>query len=423
MAPTTNPGDVRRGGTRALHGASAIAIAVGVMNVTSYVYTIVASAQLGPRPFGAFAALMNVLLVVSVLSLGLQATAARRIATHPDQVPVIEAAMRRVGRQGAIYLGLLCLLLAPLINKVLRLDSLPVAALVAVAVVPMTIMGAQAGVLQGERRWLPLSLVYLANGVPRLLLGTALILWSPTETMAMLGAVISAFAPVVVGAIALRHRPDRGAADTGHHTARSVWSETLHNSQALLAFFALSYVDVIVARNVLDSHNAGLYAGGLILVKAVMFLPQFVVVLAFPSMGTEHARRPALVKSLTAVAVVGVLGALATFVLSGLAVLFIGGNAYHDIQHELWAFALVGTVLSMLQLLVYSVLARQARRSVLLLWSALLVVVVGGQFVDTLQQLLTLVLATDTVLFGLLLAVSLWHLRHDRPTAADQFPG
>ena len=62
--------------------------------------------------------------------------------------------------------------------------------------------------------------------------------------------------------------------------------ETILGSLALLAFFVLSNTDIVIARNVLDSHQAGLYAGGLILTKAVLFLPQFVVVVAFPSMST-----------------------------------------------------------------------------------------------------------------------------------------
>ena len=60
--------------------------------------------------------------------------------------------------------------------------------------------------------------------------------------------------------------------------------------------------DVIVARNILDGHDAGLYAGGLILTKAMLFLPQFVVVVAFPSMSTAHERRSALLRGLALVA-------------------------------------------------------------------------------------------------------------------------
>ena len=37
-----------------------------------------------------------------------------------------------------------------------------------------------------------------------------------------------------------------------------------------------------------EDQPAGLYAGGLILTKALLFLPQFVVVVAFPSMSTAQ---------------------------------------------------------------------------------------------------------------------------------------
>src|SRR3546814_17325054 len=87
----------------------------------------------------------------------------------------------RVTHRAALVVGVLLLVLAPVINHVLRLDNLLVAALIAVAAVPMTVMGGQIGVLQGERRWLTLSLVYIANGMPRLVLGGALLAWRSAE--------------------------------------------------------------------------------------------------------------------------------------------------------------------------------------------------------------------------------------------------
>ena len=83
-------------------------------------------------------------------------------------------------------------------------------------------------------------------------------------------------------------RPRPAGAVSEQHAFRQIIRETLHNAHALFAFFGLSNADVIVARNVLDSHSAGLYAGGLILTKAVLFLPQFVVVIAFPDMAAAH---------------------------------------------------------------------------------------------------------------------------------------
>ena len=92
-------------------------------------------------------------------------------------------------------------------------------------------------------------------------------------------------------------------------------------------------------------------------------------------------------------------------VLSGLAVIFVGGAQYAAIQDELWVFALLGTALSLLQLLVYNVLARQARRAVLLLWLALVAVVALGQMAGSVETLLVTVLLVNSTLLALLLVL------------------
>jgi O-antigen/teichoic acid export membrane protein len=396
-----------------LGGSSGIAVAMAVMNVATYGYTIVAARLLGPRGYGAFAAVMGVLLVVGVLQLGLQATGARRIASTPGDVAEIERTVMRVTYRSALVLALASLALAPVINAALHLESLPTAALVALVAYPMTVMGGQAGVLQGERRWFPLALLYIAAGVPRMLVGTALLVWQPTEFLAVLGVAVGFVAPVLVGWAALRRSSHRRSTEiSGAHDDKSIFSEMARNSHALLAFFALSNADVILARSVLDRHDSGLYAGGLILVKAVLFLPQFVVVVAFPSMSAEGERRRVLLKSIALVLGLGVVGTVAAWALSGVALVFIGGAEYAEIQHRLWLFAVLGTLLSTIQLLVYSVVARQSRWSVYLIWLSLLLLLAAATQVDTVTGLLTAVCLVDGSLFLVLLGTSLWRLRN-----------
>ncbi len=394
-----------------LRGGAGIAIAMGLMNVATYGYTIVAARLLGPQNYGAFAAFMGLLLVAGVLQLGLQATGARRIAARPGDVVEIERTLLAVTYRSALALAGVCLLLTPLIDAALHLGSLVTASFLAVTAVPMTIMGGQAGILQGERRWFPLAMLYLSAGVPRLVIGAALLAWRATDFMAILGVAVSFWAPVLLGWLALRRPRDLRPSHSQEHASASVIGETIRNSHALLAFFALSNADIIVARGVLDERSSGLYAGGLILVKAVLFLPQFVVVIAFPAMSTESARYHALIRSITLVLVLGAVATLAAWALSGLALTFIGGHEYGAIQHDLWRFAILGTLLSMLQLLVYSVLARQSRRAVYLIWAALLALLGGAQLADSVTSLLTVVSATDAALFAVLLALSLWRLR------------
>ena len=405
----------RPGRVAAIRGPGVIAVAMGVMNLATYGFTMLAARLIGPQAYGAFASLMATLLVIGVLQLGLQATAARRISAEGHHVGAIERSVLQVTYRAALLVSVVLLLLTPLVDRVLKLDSLATAALVGVAAAPITMMGGQAGVLQGERRWAPLAAVYVASGVPRLLIGTALILWRPDETAAMVGVTLGAVAPVLVGWWCLRGRAERGV-DTAEHGFRRILGETAHNSQALFAFFALSNSDIVVARNVLDAHDVGLYAGGLILTKAALFLPQFMVVLAFPAMSTTSERRQALTRSLAACAGLGVAATLATLALPDLALVFVGGSQYDEIATSLWAFVVLGTVLSMLQLLVYSVLARQGRRSVYLVWAAFLCLVLVGSLVETLGQLLTVAVVTDTALLVVLLGLSLYVIRAPDPT-------
>jgi O-antigen/teichoic acid export membrane protein len=306
---------------------------------------------------------------------------------------------------------------SPLVWQVLRLESIVPALVVAVAAVPLTMVGGQAGILQGERRWLALGVLYLAMGVPRLLFGTLLITAKPDETAAMVGVALGACTSVAVGWWLLRHdvHHEEGRHDSLRHTLR----ESTRNTLALLAFFALSNADIVVARNVLDSHDAGLYAGGLILTKAVLFLPQFVVVVAFPAMSSPRERRRTLIRSLSLVLALGAACTVGALVLSDVAMVFIGGDDYTDVQNRLWLFAILGTLLSMLQLLVYAVLARQGGRSASLFGVAVVALAVTATLLSTLDELVVTVVAIDGVLLSALIGLSLWRLGRQTSAAAE----
>ena len=235
------------------------------------------------------------------------------------------------------------------------------------------------------------------------MIGTALIWWRPSETSALIGTAIGAVAPVVAGWWYLRREREPGVGSE-MHGFRSVMIETFRNSQVLLAFFALSNVDVVAARIVLDEHSAGLYAGGLILTKAVLFLPQFVVVIVFPSMSSPQSARRMNLMALAMVFAIGMATVLGVALLPELGVIFVGGPEYAEIGDLLWVFALLGTVLAMLQLMVYNVLARQRQHAVAWVWAALAVVAVAAPFTGEVPSLLRVVLVVDTLLLGALLA-------------------
>ena len=205
-----------------MRGTGVIAVAVGLMNVTTYAFTMVAARILGPAAYGAMAGLMATVLVIGVIQLGVQATAARRVAADPAHLGEIERTVVTVTLWFALALGAIVLLASPLLMVLLRLDDIGPVILVALTAVPLTITGAQAGLLQGERRWGELSVIYVSLGVGRLVLGVGLLAWRPTEFMAMLSVTLGLSLTAVIGFFILRGPRSTARSATG--TPDAPWS-------------------------------------------------------------------------------------------------------------------------------------------------------------------------------------------------------
>ncbi|WP_246159382.1 lipopolysaccharide biosynthesis protein [Nocardioides antri] len=402
---------------RLLRSSAGIALAMAVMNIGTYAFQMVAARLLGPSQYGAVAGMMALLMVLSVVQLGLQATAARRIAAAPEDVAAIEQTVLTTTWRAALALGALAVAASPAEWWLLRLDGLLPAVLLGLCVVPVTVMGGQAGVLQGERRWLPLSLLYLSVGVPRVLIGGACLLVSPTEASAMVGVLAASWLPVLIGSWTLRNRShDAIVTEHDREVRRDVRRETAGSSLALLAFVALSNLDVVVARNILDDHQAGLYAGGLIVTKAVLFLPQFAVVILFPSMSTAGESRTAVLRGLAFLTALGACCVAGTYLLSDLALVFIGGGEYDDVQGRLWLFACLGGLLSVLQLLVYAGLAKRGRWTKYLVTLGVIALVTVGSLASGVTELAVTVAVVDVVVVALLVALQVFRGRRGTET-------
>ena len=79
--------------------------------------------------------------------------------------------------------------------------------------------------------------------------------------------------------------------------------------------------------------------------------------------------------------------------------LFVGGDAFDAIGPQLWMFALVGTALSVVQLLLFSELARQGRSATWFIWAALALLSVSAPLVvQSVEEMVLLVAAIDGVL-------------------------
>lgn len=346
----TSPALVSAGRAATIVGAGMVA-----MNGLAYAFTLGAAHVLGPTDFGVVAALLGVILVANVGSLTIQATAARRLATTPgDAAAAVRRDVLATGRGLSVAVALLLLVATPLLSKGLQLDDWLATAMVVPTCAALTMMGAYAGIVQGERRWTALAAIYLSMGVGRVAAGGIALVVDPSARSAMIGVAVASLVPLVVGWRLCSGGPE---ARGGSH--RPLLAELWRNGHTLLAFFSFTNLDVLLARHLFSHHDAGIYAGGAILTKACLFLPTFVLVVAFPSMAADRGGR-AWLRPMLLVLALGGCAVVAALVLPGLAESFAGGHAYVGLGHVAWVFALEGTLFAAVQILVYDTIAGQS---------------------------------------------------------------
>lgn len=376
-----------------------VAVGMMAMNALAYGFTLLAAHVLGPGDFGVVSALLGILIVAAVGSLAVQATAARRLATCP---PGHQDAVTRDALVSslavALGLGVLLLALTPVVDGLLHIDDMVATGMVAVSAVPVTLMGAYAGIAQGLRRWSALAAIYGGLGAGRLAGGVVAMLIEPTLRSAMVGLAVGSLLPLAIGVAGTR-LPAREPDSDHAPILRELW----RNGHTLLAFFAFTNLDVLLARHLFDDTDAGVYAAGAILAKTCLFLPTFVLVVAFPTMASNRTGRPWL-RPMLAVLGLGVVAVIGARVLPDLAVTFAGGSEYGDLADVAWLFALEGTIFAALQILVYDTIADQSHSANVLWLGAAVVVGVAIPILDSVQGL---VIVVAVVAFGVGLVASL----------------
>lgn len=388
-------------------GAGLVGIGMAVMNVAAYGFTLVAVHALAPALFGALTALLGLVLIGNVASLGLQATGARRIATHtgPGQA-VLADSLLKAGRVGGIWLTVLALLATPVIILLLHIDSIVAVALLAPALGLMTVLGAQLGVLQGGEHWRELAIVYAMVGVGRVGLGGLGLLIEPSLVGAMGGIAAGTALPVLAAAFVLR-----GSTGAQPGEVRQIFHETLRGTHALAAFFVIANADVLLARALMEPDDSGRYAAGVIVAKACLFLPQFVSVVVFPALAADPDDSRRLRNAVKVVAGIGLIAIAGTLLLPDLVVAVVGGEEYAAVGPIAWLFAISGTAYAVLHLVVLAAIARQERYVAMVQWIGLailtgsvMVILAAGFAVGT-AGINALVAMTATCAVGLSVAL------------------
>jgi O-antigen/teichoic acid export membrane protein len=362
-------------------------------NGAAYALSIVAARVLSVPDFGAFGALLGLLVILSTLAIATQALTARRVSVaYTDRAEVEGGALRL-----AVYIGVIIIMVGLIaawpVSVLFQIPALAVA--LGVSSLAFVIFAAATmGIAQGREEHGKLSVAFMANGIGRATGGVIGVVVFGTITGATIGLVFGC----LVGAVLSYFVACRGVWQGS--VSRNGAVEFGHVLHALIVLFTLTNVDVLLARIYLDEFESGVYAVGVLLAKIAFFLPNAIVIVLFPKMAAGDTKRAVYIAAgLTAL--VGVFITSTSFLFGGLVIRILGGVEYVDLLSDrAWLFALEGSAFALVQVLLYARLAAQDKRAVLMVWAALisLVAIVAIWRHDTVEEIVTTVVFVSLVL-------------------------
>jgi hypothetical protein len=335
-------------------GGAAVTVAAALSNLLGYLVPLLGARTLQPDSLGAIAAVMAILAIAGVPGVGLQIAVAMA-QSRQGGVPRLGRLTASTAAAAAFALTAL----TPVLASALRLPW-PVVPLTATIAALVIAGNGRLGVLQGEMRFPRLALGMSLQAVARcggIIAG--LLLHLDLVGIVGLGAAV---AVVATGGIYLL------APAVSVAIGQTPWRDTWAASSATLAFFVVSYADLIAARHLLPGSGSAEYAVLSVLTKGAIWAPSVITTLAVPFFARDVRRS----RSIAAAAVLGV-GAvlvLATVLFGGLAVRLAGGPAYAHLAPYAPAFATAGSLWALVYLLTNAQVAGGAKAPAAPLWVA-----------------------------------------------------
>lgn len=369
-----------------LGGISALALLSFVASGLNYASSVIFSRVLDPVGFGDLTAMLALAAIISVPTSAAQTVVAERVAFYVARGRM--DIVRYLVRHAAAHVGVLAIagtalyaISIPLVVETFDL-RVPGPAIALTGVVFFGFLTPLAlGVLQGLDRLLLFGLLLVAISLARIVFGVGWAALDGGAGGAIGGQAIGMAGVLVLGVWMLRGITlgrGSGAASAGIRRRPNVRAVTA--SAAFIAFAVISNLDLILAKLLLSSYDAGIYAAIATVGKIVTFMPVAIAVAIVPNAARAHALGDDTSRVLrhSAALVMGtaLLVAVPLVIAPGLVVEVMFGSRYQAATSGLLPIVIAGAALAMLYLLVvYSVAIRDQR------WSLLLGVGVGLQVV------------------------------------------
>lgn len=418
----------RLAGFPLLYGAAVLFLATSLVNAGNYLFNVIAGRALGPDTYGALTAVVSLLSIVSIPALTLQTMAAKEVADSiaaPGGAPnVVERHLLRLAAGlGAVVLGGFIVLSWPL-ERLMDIGSPVPVIIIGITAAFSIVTSVLRGTLQGRRAFGSMAFSIIVDPLVRIPLLVLLLVAGSRLMAGLIAYVVSGLVLYTVAAALLRALKRRGSADEVAGAGDGVKGLRL---DAVLPYAfvvgisaALYNVDIVAARAGLPEHDAGLYAAGAVLGRAIFFVGAVGTMVMLPVVA-QHAQQGQRHQHLLVQTLVFTLvlagGALITYIfVPELVIRLAFGSQFVGLEENLRLLGTAMFLFAAANVAMHYLIAIGRWRPIALpvLFVAVAQLLLLAAFHETVREI---ALVQVAVMFGLNLATWPMVLRHVRQTA------
>ncbi|MEQ8833916.1 MAG: hypothetical protein RIB67_05655 [Miltoncostaeaceae bacterium] len=281
----TAPGTDREGGF--LRGVGALAAATILSNALLFALSLIAARWLVPEEYGVVAAMLAIVLMLSIPGFALQVAMAREIAAVPPGCA--GAVVRRRTRQSAVagaVMGAIALALAPVAGDLLQLPTVWPYALTVVAFAPLMVLSVLRGTMQGRRDYTDLGANLVVEATGRLVCALAALGAGAGAT----GVTAAPLAGIIVAGVSAVPAVREAWRSDGDLTIPRLPPDILPTLVHFGGFTLLVSADLVIAKAAFTPVVAGEYAAAAFVGKVLLLLPVAVALVLVPEVSARRRR-------------------------------------------------------------------------------------------------------------------------------------
>ncbi|HDQ25333.1 MAG TPA: hypothetical protein ENN43_01130 [bacterium] len=315
--------------------------ATSLVNLSNFGFHMYATRSLGPEGYGILAAMLGLLVIVSMPAVSLQLTIVKKTSVFKahGRFGGIERLFKKTAKWflliGVGYF-MFFFLAADFIVDFLNIDDKVLVYILAVIAIVSLIMPVVRGILQGLQNFIGLGANLILDAFLRIGF-LFLFIWLGWGVRgAMSASFFSALAAFITGFVLLSFIFKYKEENAPVVTKREIGKYALPVFLSMFGFSMLGYMDLFAVKHFYPQEEAGFYAVTSIIGKAFLFFPGAIVMTLFPKVSEQHELSgntlKLLYKALFLTAGVSLAGIVFCYFLPEFVIkLLTGGGRYYEI--------------------------------------------------------------------------------------------